>query len=193
MPALIDDPALLDRILRTFRIKGRVRPFELSETAIPTFDIGNLGGLDPTVVTTNAGSTGVRIGTLNDSAGLQTNTAHFARAEITDGAVAINPAAGTVLVDTGQLAQQNHLVEAVVSSNVPVDFRLEWRNAADAATVASWTVLCGGPSAVPHVFGPWNLEDVLLNERFRVVNVSVVAGSVATAIHAGPLFAATAT
>ncbi len=181
---LIIDPALQASVIRQFNLRGELSPFLLTNRVVPTFDIGTLvTAVVPTVVTTQAGSTGVRIGTLNDATAVITSKPGINDNDVTDGGTSINPAALTVLVDTGPIVgQQGQLwFYAIIGANVPVDFRIEWRNAADAATVAAWTILVGGPSAVPFAF-ELNLEDMQVNERIRIVNVGAVVGTVSSNI-----------
>ncbi len=189
----IIDPALQAEVIRQFNLRGELAPFQLTNQVVPTFDIGRLASIaSPQVVTTTMGSSGVRIGLLSSALNLQVIPDQIDFGDQTDGRTAVNPAAGTVLVDSGQLLAQNHVIRAECSANVPVDFRLEWRDAADAATLASWTVFHGGPSSVAHTWGPFNVRNAL-NERFRIVNISVVVGTVASNISAVPVFASFAT
>ncbi len=184
---LIVDPELQAEVIRQFNLRGELSPFLLTNRVVPIFDIGRLASLNvPQVVTTTEGGQGVRVGLSSITQFLGVAEPSTDDGDVTDGGTAINPAALAVDVDTGQLAAGTHIITAQCSSNVVVDFRLEWRDAANAVTLASWTVLSGGPSSVPH---QWKLNaDVLLNERFRIVNVGVVVGSIATNIQATPVF-----
>ncbi len=189
----IIDPALQAEVVRQFNLKGALDPFQLTNRVVPIFDIGRLASVNqPQVVTTNEGTTGVRIGTLTGSQALTVHPVTLQDTRtIIDGGTNINPAALTVLSDTGQLVAGDHMVTAFLSANVVVDFRIELRDAANAVTLASWTVLQGGPSASAFEFKmPIGFST---DERIRVVNVGVVVGTVSTTMQANPYQAATAT
>ncbi len=183
--ALIVDPALQASVIRQFNLKGELAPFNLTENVVPIFDIGQLLGAPPTVVTTTLGQQGVRVGTAFGPNALQTRTPRINDGDVTDGGTAVNPAALAVLVDSGQLAGGEQMVSIYFSANVVVDFRIEWRNAANTATIASWTILQGGPSAAPFQWGPTTFA-ITTNERIRVVNVGVVVGTVSSCISTTP-------
>ena len=180
MPAQIDDPTLLDRILRTFRIKGRIAPFEISETAVPVFDIGNLTGLDPTVVTTLADSQGVRVGLASVPSAINTTVPRYADTDIVNSGPTVNPGAGAVIADTGQLTsgttQQFHWILAH-SAALAVDFAVEWRNAANTATLATWAYLLIAGGQTEAMFQPFTLS-IALNERLRIITPAAVVGTV---------------
>lgn len=180
MPALIDDPSLLDRVLRTFRIKGKVQPFELSETAVPVFDIGNLAGLDPQVVTTLAGSQGVRIGTINAATGIPFFGPQYQSVDVNDSGFVVNPAAGALLVDAGAMTGFIHEIFITISCGVQHDFVIEWRNAADAANVATWSIQTGGGNI--STFTMTLIINHNVSERIRVSNGSVLVGTCAATI-----------
>lgn len=177
MPAVIDDPSLLDRILRSFRIKGRIRPFDIQETAVPVFEIGNLAGLLPQVVTTTAGQQGVRVG--------QANNAYLATAPlaIVSGDVnsvkVVNPTAAQVILDTGQLGSGTHLmwVDASWSAAGALSVEVQWRNAADDGTLATWFLAPAGDGS-SQVYLPFLSPFFVLNERIRMVTPAAGTGSV---------------
>ncbi len=184
--ATIVDPELQADIVRELNVRGVLAPFQISEVAIPVFDIGRLAGLAPQVVTTTAGSQGVRVGLSAADQFLGVAEPATDDGDNVDGGIIVNPGAANVNVDSGQLAAGQHVITAIISANVVVDFRIEWRDAANAVTLASWTILSGGPSAVPFQF-KMNAA-MLLNERVRVVNIAAVVGTVACSIHASPTF-----
>lgn len=181
---LIDDPSLLDRVLRQFRLKGRLNPFTISPTAIPTFDIGKLSGQtpDPTEVISPQSATTVRIG-LAAGDTLVSNVPAFNSTDVfpdTQSAIA----AGTVLADTGQLSPATTwYLDCNSSQNdgTTVDMVLQWRNAADAANIL----------AIPFFQGLragkiFRFSGVALNERFRLVTNTAIAGTIHSYIAVKP-------
>ncbi len=177
----IVDPALQARVVSQFNLLGPLSPFLLTNRVVPTFDIGKLTGGAPTVVTTTVGQQGIRIGVAGGATYIPTQQVRIDDTDVVDGGTAINSPALTVIVDSGQLPANEHACMCFIGANVPVDFRIEWRNAANAATLASWTILCGGPSTAPLQWGPYNLN-FALNERLRIVNVGVVVGTVSSCL-----------
>ncbi len=165
MPALIIDPALQAAVIRQFNLRGELAPFNLTENVVPVFDIGALTGNLPTVVTTLAGSQGVRVGVNANTNFLPVLPPAYDDTDIVDD-VTVNPAAAAVLADTGQLAAGIQMVYAQINWNTAiVDFQLEWRNAANSATLATFQYQVG--TGLPHAsFGPLTLN-VVVNERLR--------------------------
>ncbi len=188
---LIVDPALQASVIRQFNLRGELAPFNLTENVVPIFDIGTLlRAVDPTVVTTLAGSQGVRVGTATAITALPTIQPRTAAAEITDGGFQVNPGAAAVLVDTGPLAAGEFVVTAWLNGSAVYDVILEWRNAANAANLATISLLVGGVATGDHVqFGPMNFGSLALNERFRIVTGGAVVGTVSSAIAANQVFA----
>lgn len=191
MAGLIDDPDLLSEILREFKVKGAIDPFQISQIALPVFDIGSLSGATPTVVTTTAGGSGVRIGTLNSVTSIVVSPQVLANTNVTDSGPVVNPAAAQVIADSGQLTAAENLVHLTTNNNAAIsDFQLEWRNAANTATITQWTFQVG--TGQPNVqFGPMALF-MASNERLRLVSGSAVVGTVAATITAQPFFVSTA-
>ncbi len=176
MPALIVDPALQAAVIRQFNLRGALSPFELTEKVVPIFDIGQLVGAAPTVVTTLVGSQGIRVGTANAGVYLPVGGIRRNDGDITNSGATVNPAAAAVIVDTGQLAAGTHFFHAIINWNAAIlDFQIEWRNAANAATLALWgfQVGTGQPSVQ---FGPHPLN-IATNERLRVVTASGGTGT----------------
>ncbi len=187
MPAIIVDPALLAAVTRQFQLRGTLDPFNLTENVVPVFDIGQLTGTtpDPRVVTTLAGSQGVRVGTLDRASPLTVVPAEIDDEDVNDGDVVVNPAAAQVIRSTGQLTAGNHWLWAEVATNVDTAARLVWRNAANNADLATWTVLQQQRSS-PHVWGPWNVR-VETNERFNIIPVAAIVGTMSGNITAAPI------
>ncbi len=175
---LIVDPALQAAVIRQFNLRGELAPFNLTENVIPTFDIGRITGFDPTVVTTTAGTQGVRIGTPGSQGVVTRPGSHPAAGIVNSGAV-VNPAAGTVLADTGALGAGSRLFHWVINSNAAAvtDFAVEWRDAANLVTVAIWTFFVGGNTESVKMFDQFMLT-LAANERVRIVNTAVVVGTV---------------
>ncbi len=179
---LIVDPALQASVIRQFNLRGELSPFLLTNRVVPTFDIGTLvRPIDPTVVTTLDGSQGLRVGLLQSNRSLITGEEPFGTGDIQDGGTVINPGANTVLLaGLAAASSASFRVKITTSANVVVDFLIAHRNAANSADLETWTVLSGGPSAVPFVF---DISYFLaFNERIRVSNVGAVVGTVATTL-----------
>ncbi len=182
MPAIIVDPALQAAVIRQFNLRGELAPFNLTENVVPVFDIGSLVGNLPTVVTTLAGSQGVRIGvdtTLKNSIPVTEP-----RVAATDGGFVVNPGAAAVLVDTGQLTAANRTFKAWMNGNAIYDLIVEHRNAANAANIESWSLLVGGVGVGNMVV--WDATfTVAANERVRIVTGGAVVGTVSACIQEG--------
>ncbi len=184
MPALIIDPALQAAVIRQFNLRGELAPFNLTENVVPVFDIGALTGNVPTVVVTQAGSQGVRVGTQDARFYLPTGLPFVRDTEVFDGGFTINPGAGAVVATTGQLVAGDHLVWANFSSDIAgIQTQLQWRDAADAVTLASWSYFDDGIIQTPIFFA-----EVALDQRFRWVTVTAVVGSVSAGIVAQNVF-----
>ncbi len=183
MPALIIDPALQAAVIRQFNLRGELAPFNLTENVVPVFDIGALTGNLPTVVTTLAGSQGLRIGTLGGNPYLVTESPRYDDTDVVDSRSVTNPTAGQVLADSGQLSPANQqLCAAVISSDGALsDFSIQWRDAANAVTLASWTFILGTAGTSSVNWGKFNLN-FSNNERIRIVSDSAVTGDVAATI-----------
>ncbi len=175
---LIIDPALEAEVVRQFNLRGALAPFLLTNRVVPIFDIGRLTSLIvPTVVTTLEGSTGVRIGLSNVDSSFQTTLPKLGAAEV-DNDTTVNPTAGDVGATTGQLAVADFLMDGFVCNNAAItDISIQFRNAADSATLALWTLFAGtgGPT---QRWGPYVIENTVLNQRVRVVYNSTITATV---------------
>ncbi len=185
---LIVDPALQAEVIRQFNLRGELSPFVLTNRVIPIFDIGRLASLNvPQVVTTTEGQQGVRVGTASGVALVTAPPSHN-DGDITDGGFTVNPLAAAIIADSGQLTAGLHLIDVTVSGNAIYDFLIEWRDAANAVTLTSWSVLAGGVGVTaPARIGPL-LGSFLTDERIRVQVVSLVAGTVSAVISHGAVF-----
>ncbi len=175
---LIVDPALQASVIRQFNLRGELAPFNLTENVVPIFDIGTLlRAIDPTVVTTLAGSQGVRVGVADAQTFLPTSGPRYEDTSVTNSGATVNPAGGAVIVDTGQLNSGANVFQAIINWNAAIlDFQIEWRNAANAATLATFGFQLGtGQPCVQ--FGPITLG-MATDERLRIVSAS---GGVGTA------------
>ncbi len=179
MPAVIVDQELLASVIRQFNLRGNLSPFNLTENVVPTFDIGKLTALADQVqlVETAEGSAGVRVGTSATNVYVASGTVDVDDGDFTDSGAVVNPGAGQIIVDTGQLGGGNHQVFFNARNNAAIsDFELQWRDAANAVTIASMIVFAG--TGQPTVqFGPIILG-VATNERLRVVAGGAVVGTV---------------
>ncbi len=180
---LIVDPQLQASVIRQFNLRGELAPFNLTENVVPIFDIGTLlRAIDPTVVTTLAGSQGVRVGT-SGTAALVTAQPPVVDTNVTDGGFAVNPGAAALLVDSGALGAGDRTFDIYLGGSALFDLIIEWRNAANAANVATWSILAGDVGGGGNVhWGPHNL-DLANNERVRIVTGGAVVGTVASTIH----------
>ncbi len=179
MSALIVDPALQAEVIRQFNLRGELAPFRLTEEVVPIFDIGRLLSLAvPTVVTTLEGSQGVRIGTTGGTDYLPVGPVQIDDGDVTNSGAVVNPGAAAVLVDPGAVVGSSiRHVEGVINWNTAeIDFQVEWRNAANTATLTLWSYFCGAGNASVK-FGPWFLN-IASGERIRVVTAG---GGVGTA------------
>ncbi len=180
MPALIVDPALQAEVIRQFNLRGELSPFNLTENVVPIFDIGKLlSTVTPTVVTTLAGSQGIRVGTNSAINALAVRNTGFNDAMIVNSGRVTNPTAGTVLADTGQLVANGQVIHWIICSDSATLtlFDIQWRNAANSATIATWSYLVGGNLPCVQMFNQLNLN-IVNNERVRIVAVAAVTGDV---------------
>ncbi len=193
MPALIVDPALQASVIRQFNLKGELAPFNLTENVVPIFDIGTLlRAIDPTVVTTLAGSAGIRVGVFSSSTFLPTGPSPINDGDVTNSGATVNPAAAAVIVDGGAVAAGgNFQVSCLLNWNAAIlDFQIEWRNAANSATLATYGFQLG--TGLPHVsWGPFILT-MATSERIRIVTASGGTGTADATISIGAIQAATA-
>ncbi len=186
MPPLIVDPALQAAVVRQFNLRGELAPFTLTEQVIPIFDIGQLVGAAPTVVTTTVDLQGVRVGTLTAASdgkqALATQIPFSEDNQVVDGGFTVNPGAAAVICDSGALAASNRTFDIYANGNAIYDVIVEWRDAANAVTLASWSLLVGGVGVGNMVhWGPHNLN-IALNERIRLVTGGAVVGTLSGAL-----------
>ncbi len=176
---LIVDPALQAEVIRQFNLRGELAPFNLTENVVPIFDIGTLlRDIDPTVVTTLAGSQGVRVG-LAAGDTLQTADKRIEDTNVVDGGVTVNPGAGALLADSGQLAAGTSRIWATFGSTAALSgLELAWRDAADAADLAVWRFLYGAGQSIQFR----ETCHFLLNERLVVRNTGATVGSAVAAL-----------
>ncbi len=174
MPALIVDPALQAEVIRQFNLRGELAPFVLTNAVVPIFDIGRLASIDtPQVVTTLAGSQGVRVGMADTNAALQVRYPFFSTGLFADDTQAA-PGANTVLADTGAIASAGQFwfqVQASHDDGTAVIFEVQYRNAANNANLG---VL---PITNTQGIREWLSIDIAANERLRIVNVTAIAGT----------------
>ncbi len=183
---LIVDPALQAAVIRQFNLRGELAPFNLTENVVPIFDIGQLIGAAPTVVTTLEGSQGVRVGTALQNDALQVMEGRTLFGDVVDSGFVVNPGAAGLLVDTGQLVADRHHIEIHAGGSALFDLIIEWRNAANAANVATWSVFAGDVGGGGNFHWKAILQ-MATNERIRVVTGGAVVGTVAATIHSGQI------
>ena len=187
MPALIVDPELIAAITRQFKLRGELQPFNLTENVVPIFDIGRLIGLtEIQKVATPDSPDAVRIGVPTVSGYLPTLPVELQDAQLASGA-SVNPGANTVIADTGQLAAGPHVIwwSMTTDDAGSVHATLEWRNAANNATLSGIEVMVGhgdgGSQSGPLVF------DMATDERVRIETKAVTAGIFAGNIQFAPV------
>ncbi len=176
---LIVDPELQASVIRQFNLRGELAPFNLTENVVPIFDIGTLlRAIDPTVVTTLAGSQGVRVGTVTNASYLPTGDAPINDFDVVNSGAVVNPAAAQVIVDTGALGGTNPTYwYAIINNNAAIsDFEVQHRDAANAATLATWGFFAGTgqPCVQTHIL----MLVMAASERLRVVSGSAIVGTV---------------
>ena len=176
--ARIVDPDLVARLVRQLNVQGPLAPFDISQIAVPVFDIGKLAALDvPT-----------RVGTSGGQSYVTSSQPFHEPTDVTDDGVVAAPAGGVILADSGGLAAGVHLISASYNSvSTGSDATLEWRNAANAGTIASWTGTTG-PAGTEFLVGPFALN-LAANERLRWLNINAVVSRVTSWI-THPLIAA---
>lgn len=138
--AKIVDPQLIADIVRQLNVQGRLEPFDISEIAVPVFDIGRLSGISIQEVVSPGLNEFIKIGVAGGSNVLPVAPIAFEESEIFDDSQAA-PGAGTVLADTGQIVLTgDYVVQAGVGFNdaTPRFFELQGRDAADAVTL--WNI-----------------------------------------------------
>lgn len=92
-----------------------------------------------------------------------------------------NPTANQVLIDTGQLVAGPKNFAVYAASTAAAAFELQWRDATDTTTTKSQIVAAG---ANGFTYSPPLLRDVEVaqNERFRVIQVANLTGSVSVSM-----------
>ncbi len=176
MPLIID-PALQAAVIRQFNLRGELAPFNLTENVVPVFDIGRITGATPTVVTTLADTQGVRVGTIGAINYLPVEGTRFDDGDVTNSGRTTNPMAGDVIVDSGAFPNSGtHRVDAWMANDAALSlFEVQWRNAANSATLATWGIIIGTGQATFN-WGPFILN-MALNERIRIVSVAAITGN----------------
>ncbi len=180
MPALIVDPELQAEVIRQFNLRGDLSPFQLTEQVVPIFDIGRLvsAATVQEVVTPNL-LTSVLIGLSATTRALVVGDPSSSETQVfSDTSVA--PGAGTVLADTGAVGTVELQIQAFAGHNdgTPRIFTLEWRNAANSATIASF------PMSVETSVGFKFRGIMATGERFRWVTATAVTNTAVTWIAA---------
>ncbi len=173
MPAEIVDPDLQAQVIREFNLKGALSPFNLTETVVPIIDIGRLLSVAVQEVVTPGQADSVQIGIGATDESLPVSfPSHVSTNAFEDSTAA--PAAATVLVDTGQITTASeYFIQFSVSHDDAAlrHFELQWRDGANAANLAVypfWTSQDKAFWLYPSITGS--------NQRFRLVNVTAIAG-----------------
>jgi len=153
-PQVVDPERVVD-LTRLLQIRGPLGVLNVLDTIIPVVNMGDVVARTVTVLQPAFRTT--------DIFGV--------------GVVTAQPA-GTVLADTGPLAEgtydfiYNGLVYSTVAS---AEIRLEFRNAANTATLASWpNVGALFTSGAPPGWGYTFALELAINERLRAVQVQTL-------------------
>jgi len=177
--ARIINPTLIADLITRLNIQGELAPFDISQVAVPIFDIGSLGGLLPQEVVTPSLSSTVRVSTLGPSTFLNVGPTTMSPADdlVTD--LSTNPNDGDVLADTGQLAAVRIVINAWCSPSGTSRTEFVHRNAANDADLGIWNFSLSNGS-----FGKVGPIAVvpLLNERFIWRQNSNLTGTMTTNI-----------
>jgi len=168
----LDFPVLVADIIEQLRLTGQIGLLNFSPEVVPVY-----------------------LAAIRDGVGFPLNPTVWESAEWFNGQ-STNPAIGVVTVDTGQLPAGTYdlILDISYVGQMAVgfgDFRVEHRNAANAATLA---VLGSAAGSGINVFGHWRAPIfgyvLALNERIRVLNTQALAGSctanIAVAIRPAP-------
>jgi len=164
----LDFPQLTADIIRQLNLTGTLGLLDLNTEVRPVY-----------IVASRAGALTV------ESTGVV-----FSSAEVTFGE-AVNPGINAVIADTGALPAGTYDIQAQISLNgnnlaATGPARLEHRNAANAATLA--TLMSVGLAAVLNLDSPWLPlmgYTLALNERLRILSPSVaMVGSMSGTIFA---------
>ena len=177
--AQIVDPTLIADIIKQLNVRGALAPFEIAPVAVAVFDIGRLTGLDVQSVVTPGLAASVLIGLEAANFALTTREPFLAAADVFDD-ITLNPLAGVILADTGAVAAGVTSFKVQLSQTTASGFifEIQWRNAANAATLASF------PFTKNLVMD--FVANMALNERIRLVNVNNITATVASYITASP-------
>ena len=93
----------------------------------------------------------------------------------------VNPAIDAVLLDTVALAAGTRTPHAIVTSTVSAQFELQWRDAANAATLRSQMLSVVALDTVEVTFN--QPIQMALNERLRILAVGTIVGTVSVSMN----------
>jgi len=148
---VIQKPGLFEDILRRLGVNRPTRPFTLDGNILP-------------VILVDSGVSFVAA-----------PTPAFGVVDIFSAGVLINPAAATVLADTGPLPVGSYTVQVVFSIGEAARLDFEWRDAPNAANLVTHAFRNG--TALSSLQFSTRLEVANANERFRVINPALGAAS----------------
>ena len=177
--AKIVDPDLIADIVRELNVQGALAPFEISEVAVPIFDIGALAAVIVQQVRTPGETTSVRVSTAGASTFLASGPPTMAPATELISSIDLNPTAALVLADTGALAGNRRVITGYASASGLVRVEFVHRNAADNADLGVWTFTVGAGNGIK--VGPVAIINAL-NERFIWRAQSALTGTTTTTI-----------
>src|SRR5205823_1090604 len=86
---------------------------------------------------------------------------------------------GTVLADTGPLANADPPILVTCTASVTAALTLQRRNAANDATISAQAIRLSANTTQSFAFGPVHLED---QERIRIVTTALIDGAVQASI-----------
>ena len=156
----LDFPELTADLIRELRLTGVLGLLNLSDTVVPIISVGNVR---PQVI--------------------RTDVASYDSAEVFSG-FAVGPINGTVIAETGALPAGTFDVVfggSYTGNNLIANLlELQWRNAANAANLATWPNNAGAAGADGQIFTTVQTAlNIGLNERLRWTAIGGFGGNAA--------------
>ena len=95
-----------------------------------------------------------------------------------------NPAVDAVLLDTGPVVSGTRSPQVMLSSTVAAGFELQWRDAANLATLKSQMISCTALDTKDSKI--WSDIEMATNERLRVLAVGLIVGTISVSMFYQP-------
>lgn len=173
---VVDDQQLLADCIRLLRASGELGQLRLSDTVQLVAPVTPIRTVDVNLTNDFVSVRRDQAGPIN-----WRNISYpprHAAAQINSAGLTTNPAAGAVLADTGALAADDYYFLVIITDRLtaaPTDFRVQWRDAANAANQAEVPLVDGGTAT-------FQLEGFATNERLRITAGQAMTGDVACSI-----------